>query len=45
MSRATAGLYKGIVVISMPGSPAAVCLAWERLLSSELEHLAWEATR
>jgi molybdenum cofactor biosynthesis protein B len=45
MSRATAGLHNGTVFISMPGSPAAVRLAWERLLSSELEHLAWEATR
>tara|TARA_B100001123_G_C15345638_1_gene1036979 strand:+ start:19658 stop:20173 length:516 start_codon:yes stop_codon:yes gene_type:complete len=45
MSRATAGLYNGTVVVSMPGSPAAVRLAWEQLLSPELEHLAWEATR
>ena len=45
MSRATAGLYRGMVVVSMPGSPAAVRLAWEKLLSPELEHLAWEAVR
>lgn len=45
MSRATAGIYSGKVIVSIPGSPAAVKLAWERLLSSELEHLAWEAVR
>jgi molybdopterin adenylyltransferase len=45
LSRATAGVYRGRVVVSMPGSPAAVQLAWEKLLSPELEHLAWEITR
>ena len=41
LSRATAGVYRGRVVFSMPGSPAAVRLAWERLIAPELEHLAW----
>lgn len=45
MSRATAGVYRGKVIISTPGSPAAVRLAWEQILSSELEHLAWEVVR
>ena len=45
MSRATAGVYRGTVIVSMPGSPAAVRLAWEKLLSRELEHLAWEVVR
>lgn len=45
LSRATAGVYKGKVVISTPGSPAAVQLAWERLIQPELEHLAWEVGR
>lgn len=45
LSRATAGVYRGRVVISMPGSPAAVRLAWEKLLAPELEHLAWEVAR
>jgi len=45
LSRATAGIYRGRVVVSMPGSPAAVRLAWEKLLAPELEHLAWEVTR
>lgn len=44
-SRATAGVYRGKVVISTPGSPAAVSLAWEKLIEPELEHLAWEVVR
>jgi molybdenum cofactor biosynthesis protein B len=45
MSRATAGVYGGKVIISTPGSPAAVRLAWEKLISGELAHLAWEVSR
>ncbi len=45
MSRATAGVYRGKVIVSTPGSPAAVRLAWEKLLCAELEHLAWEVVR
>jgi molybdopterin adenylyltransferase len=45
LSRAVAGVYRGRVVVSVPGSPAAVRLAWERLLEPELEHLAWEVVR
>lgn len=45
MSRATAGVFRGKVVISTPGSPAAVRLAWERLIAPELAHLAWEVVR
>lgn len=45
LSRATAGTYRGRVVVSVPGSPAAVQLAWEKLLASELGHLAWEIAR
>lgn len=44
-SRATAGVYRDTVVISIPGSPAAVQLAWERLIAPELQHLAWEVGR
>lgn len=44
-SRATAGVYRDTVVISVPGSPAAVRLAWEKLIQPELAHLAWEITR
>lgn len=45
LSRATAGVISGAVVISVPGSPAAVRLAWERLIEPELSHLAWELAR
>ena len=45
LSRATAGTYRGAVVVSTPGSPKAVQLAWERLLEPELAHLAWELNR
>lgn len=45
LSRATAGVYRGKVVISTPGSSAAVQLAWEKLIGPELQHLAWEVGR
>jgi molybdenum cofactor biosynthesis protein B len=45
LSRATAGVYRGRVVFSVPGSPAAVRLAWERLIAPEIQHLAWEVVR
>ncbi len=45
LSRAVAGVYRGRVIISTPGSPAAVQLAWEKLIAPELGHLAWEVVR
>lgn len=45
LSRATAGVYRGKVVLSTPGSNAAVRLAWEKLIGPELQHLAWEVGR
>ncbi len=45
LSRATAGTYRGKVIISTPGSPNAVMTAWTRLIQPELEHLAWEVAR
>ena len=45
LSRATAGVYKDTVIISTPGSPKAVQLAWEKLILPEIDHLAWEITR
>ena len=45
LSRATAGVYRGKLVISTPGSNAAVSLAWEKLIAPELQHLAWEVVR
>jgi molybdenum cofactor biosynthesis protein B len=45
LSRATAGVYRGKLIISTPGSNAAVRLAWEKLIAPELQHLAWEVVR
>ena len=45
MSRATAGVYKNTVIVSMPGSTNAVKTAMEKLIIPELNHLAWEITR
>lgn len=44
-SRAIAGIYQDKVIISTPGSPAAVQLAWEKLIAPEIRHLAWEVSR
>ena len=45
MSRACAGLVAGHIVISLPGSEAAVRLAMERLVIPELGHLVQQAER
>jgi molybdenum cofactor biosynthesis protein B len=45
LSRATGGLMGRTVVLSMPGSPAAVRLAMERIIVPELRHLVREARR
>ena len=45
LSRATAGVYRGKLVVSMPGSTNAVKLAMEKLILPEINHLAWELTR
>ena len=45
MSRACAGLVSGRIVVSLPGSEAAVRLAMERLLIPELGHLVQQASR
>lgn len=45
LSRATAGVYRGVLVVSMPGSPNAVRLAMEKLILPEINHLAWEVVR
>ncbi len=39
LSRAVAGVMNGMVVITMPGSPAGVRLAMEQLILPELPHL------
>lgn len=45
LSRATGGLIGRTVVLTMPGSPAAVRLAMEKLIVPELGHLVREARR
>jgi len=45
LSRATAGLAHGTLVFALPGSPAAVRLAMERLIVPELPHLLFERSR
>ncbi|MDZ4767603.1 MAG: MogA/MoaB family molybdenum cofactor biosynthesis protein [Chloroflexota bacterium] len=45
LSRATAGVYKGTFVASVPGSPNAVQVAFEKLILPEINHLAWEVVR
>ena len=42
LSRATAGLYKGKVVFSIPGSSGAVQLAMRQLILPELPHIVGE---
>ena len=45
LSRAIGGLIDQKVLLTMPGSPAAVRLAMERLIVPELGHLVREARR
>ena len=45
MTRATAGLAAGRIVVSLPGSEAAVRLAMEKLLLPELGHLVQQAEK
>ena len=45
LSRATAGTYRGRVVVCMPGSPNAVQVAMDKLIMPEIQHLAWEVVR
>jgi len=45
MSRATAGVCKGKIIISIPGSPNAVKLALEKIVIPEISHIVWELRR
>ncbi|MDX1741122.1 MAG: molybdenum cofactor biosynthesis protein B [Rhodothermales bacterium] len=45
LSRASAGVVKGRLVFSMPGSTAAVRLAMEELILPDIQHLVWECVR
>ncbi|HEX9401606.1 MAG TPA: molybdenum cofactor biosynthesis protein B [Anaeromyxobacter sp.] len=42
LSRAVAGVWGGRAVFSLPGSRAAVRLAWEKLIAPELGHVVRE---
>jgi molybdenum cofactor biosynthesis protein B len=42
MSRAVGGVWGGRAVFSVPGSPAAVRLAWEKLIAPEVGHVLRE---
>jgi molybdopterin adenylyltransferase len=45
LSRAVAGSWDGRAVFSVPGSTAAVRLAWEKLIGPELAHVVHELRR
>lgn len=45
LTRATAGVYRGRLVFSTPGSSNAVRLAMDRLITDELAHLVFEAIK
>ncbi len=45
MSRATAGTYRNRIIISIPGSSAAVRLALDKLIRPQLPHMVWELVR
>ena len=45
MSRAVAGVHRGVAVFATPGSTAAVELALKQLIIPELGHLVFEAHR
>jgi molybdenum cofactor biosynthesis protein B len=45
LSRAIAGVHRGRLVISTPGSSNAVALAMDRLIADELAHLVYEVTK
>jgi molybdenum cofactor biosynthesis protein B len=45
LSRAVAGVCKGKVIFSIPGSPAAATLAMEKLILPEIAHIVWEIGR
>ena len=45
LSRAVAGTFRGKFIFAVPGSPAAVRLAWEKLIEPELRHVVGELNR
>lgn len=45
LSRSTAGLFRGMIIFSVPGSRGAVTLAMERLILPELPHIVGELSK
>ena len=45
LSRATAGVYAGMLIFCLPGATAAVTLGLETLIIPQAAHLVWETTR
>jgi molybdenum cofactor biosynthesis protein B len=45
LSRAVGGVVGRVVLLTMPGSPAAVQLVMEKLILPELAHLVYEARK
>ncbi len=45
LSRATAGIYRGKLIVSTPGSTGAVRLAMQKLILPEIQHVVWELLR
>lgn len=45
ISRATAGIYKHLIVFALPGSPSAVKLALEKLIIPEIRHIIYLSRR
>ncbi len=45
LSRAVGGSWRGCALFSVPGSTAAVRLAWEKLIAPELSHLVRELSK
>jgi molybdenum cofactor biosynthesis protein B len=45
LSRAVAGLFRGVIIFAMPGATSAVQLAMAKLIIPELGHLRFEAAR
>ncbi|HXN05439.1 MAG TPA: molybdenum cofactor biosynthesis protein B [Nitrospiria bacterium] len=45
LSRATAGIYQGKLIFSLPGSDSAARLVMEKLILPELGHMVWDANR
>jgi molybdenum cofactor biosynthesis protein B len=45
MSRATAGVMRGKIIICFPGSLGAATLAMDKIILPEIGHLVREATR